>query len=102
MRRILEHYFLHILGYEGSSLKQAIMDNAKSDGKFKNPDGSDNLKDLMLASSLLSYLDSSSTGINDGLSFVEESLDVNECLRVFQIIFEVMDQKQHFDKMIRN
>ena len=41
IRRILEYYFLQLCGYEGASLRQAILVQGKADGKFKDADGND-------------------------------------------------------------
>ena len=101
MRRILEYYFMQIVGYERSGLHQAILDDARTDGRFKNEDGTDNTERYMIASSLLSYLDTSTAGLNDGFNFVEDSMDAEECRKVFAMIFEIMGQKQHYDMMIR-
>lgn len=101
MRRILEYYFRQIVGYERSGLHQAILDDARTDGRFKNEDGTDNTERYMIASSLLSYLDTSTAGLNDGFNFVEDSMDAEECRKVFAMIFEIMGQKQHYDMMIR-
>lgn len=101
MRRILEYYFMQIVGYERSRVHQAILDDARTDGRFKNEDGTDNTERYMIASSLLSYLDTSTAGLNDGFNFVEDSMDAEECRKVFAMIFEIMGQKQHYDMMIR-
>ena len=102
IRRILEYYFLQICGYEGSTLRERILIKGKADGKFKNEDGTDNEERYQMASAMLSYMNASTVGINDGMDFVEDYLDAQECRNVFEMIFESMEQKQHFDMMIGN
>jgi len=33
---------------------------------------------------------------------VEDCLNADECRNIFEMIFEAMDQKQHYDMMYRN
>ena len=40
--------------------------------------------------------------MNDGMDFVDESLNAEECRQIFEMIFDAMNQKQHYDMMFRN
>lgn len=100
IRRILEHYFLQLCGYDGANLRQTILVKGKSDGKFKDADGNDDEKKFWLASTMLAYINASSIGMNDGMDYVEECLDAAECRNIFEMIFDAMDQKQHYDMMM--
>lgn len=102
IRRILEYYFLQICGYDGATLKDRILVKGKADGKFQNDDGSFNEQRYQMAAALLSYIGTSSVGSNDGLQFVEDYLNADECRKAFELIFETMEQKQHYDMMIKN
>ena len=102
IRRILEHYFLQLCGYEGATLRERILIQGKADGRFKNEDGTDNDERYQMASAMLSYINASSIGMNEGMDFVEECLDAKECRNVFEMIFDAMEQKQHFDMMTGN
>lgn len=102
IRRILEYYFLQICGYDGATLKDRILVKVKADGKFQNEDGSFNEQRYQMAATLLSYIGTSSIGSNDGLQFVEDYLNADECRKAFKLIFESMEQKQHYDMMIKN
>ena len=42
----------------------------------------------------------SSDTFNDGLNFVDESMDCDQYRDVFKTIFEVLDQSQHYDRMM--
>lgn len=100
IRRILEYYFLQICGYEGANLRQTILIKGKADGKFKDADGNDDEEKFQLASAMLAYINASSIGMNDGMDYVEECLNAAECRNIFEMIFESMNQKQHYDMMM--
>lgn len=100
IRRILEYYFLQICGYESTSLRQIILIKGKADGKFKDADGNYDEEKFQLASAMLAYLNASSVGMSDGMDYVDECLNAAECRNVFEMIFESMNQKQHYDMMM--
>lgn len=101
IRRILEYYFLQLCGYEGSALRQVILVQAKEDGYYKDADGNDDEEKFQLASAMLAYINASSIGMSDGMDYVEDCLNADECRRIFEMIFELMNQKQHYDMMLR-
>lgn len=102
IRRILEYYFLQLCGYEGATLRHVILVQGKAEGRFKDADGNDDEEKFQLASAMLAYINANSIGMNDGMDFVDESLDAEECRQVFEMIFDAMNQKQHYDMMLRN
>ena len=102
IRRILEHYFLQLCGYEGATLRHVILVQGKADGRFKDADGNDDEEKFQLASAMLAYINANSIGMNDGMDFVDESLNAEECRQIFEMIFDCMNQRQHYDMMIRN
>ena len=102
IRRILEYYFLQLCGYEGSQLRQVILVQGKAEGRFKDADGNDDEEKFQLASAMLSYINASSIGMSDGMDFVEDCLNADECRRIFEMIFDAMEQKQHYDMMMGN
>ena len=102
IRRILEHYFLQLCGYEGATLRHVILVEGKADGRFKDADGNDDEEKFQLASAMLAYINANSIGMNDGMDFVDESLNVEECRQIFEMIFDAMNQRQHYDMMMRN
>ena len=102
IRRILEYYFLQLCGYEGSQLRQVILVQGKTEGRFKDSDGNDDEEKFQLASAMLSYINASSIGMSDGMDFVEDCLNAEECRRFFEMIFDAMEQKQHYDMMMGN
>lgn len=102
IRRILEYYFIQLCGYDGTTLCDRILVQGKDEGKFKNDDGTENDEKFQIASAMLSYINTSSMGLSDGMDFIEEFLDMEECKIIFEMIFEVMQQKQHFNMMTGN
>ena len=54
-----------------------------------------------LAQSMLSYINRADS-FNEGFHFVDESIDVEQYKDVFQMIFDAMDQSQHFLRMINS
>lgn len=100
IRRILEYYFLQLCGYEGSTLRQTILVKGKAEGRFKDDNGDDDEEKYQLATAMLAYINASSIGMNDGIDYVEECLDAAECRSIFEMIFTVMNQKQHYDMMM--
>lgn len=98
MRRILEYYFLQLCGYEGSDLREIVLDEHRS--KFiKQAEGEKpDMTDYQLASSLLAYINNPN-GISDGLNYVEDCEDVEAYKRVFKMIFDALDQSQHYKMM---
>ena len=102
IRRIMEYYFLQLCGYEGDTLRQVILVEGKASGRFKDADGNDDEEKFQLASAMLSYINASSMGMSDGKDYVEDSLNADECRNIFEMIFDAMKQRQHFDMMMGN
>ena len=102
IRRILEYYFLQLCGYEGAHLRDVVLVKAKNDGKYKNLDGTDSDEKYQLAASMLAYINANAIGMNDGMDFVDNCTSAEDCRAIFEMIFTVMGQKQHYDMMIGN
>lgn len=102
IRRILEYYFLQLCGYEGSKLRQVILVQGKAEGRFKDANGNDDEEKFQLASAMLAYINASAIGMSDGIDYVEDCLNADECRNIFEMIFDAMDQKQHYDMMYKN
>ena len=100
MRRILEYYFLQLCGYEGSDLRELVLEKKENREKFikQVEGGQPDMTDYQLASSLLAYINNPN-GISDGLNYVEDCDDVDSYKRVFKLIFEALGQSQHYDMM---
>ena len=100
MRRILEYYFLQLCGYEGSDLREIVLEKKENREKFIKTveDQQPDMTDYQLASSLLAYINNPN-GISDGLNYVEDCDDVDAYKRVFEMIFEALNQSQHYKMM---
>lgn len=100
MRRILEYYFLQLCGYEGSDLRELVLEKKENREKFiKQVEGDQpDMTDYQLASSLLAYINNPN-GISDGLNYVEDCDDVDAYKRVFELIFDALGQSQHYNMM---
>ena len=98
IRRILEHYFLQLCGYEGATLRKIILKDGRSN--FVDEYGNEDVEKYQMASSMLAYIDANSIGMNDDLQYVDDSLNVEECRKTFQTIFQIMKQDQHYNKMM--
>ena len=101
IRRILEYYFLQLCGYEGATLRQIILEDP--DHKYAlthDADGNEDYTKYDLAYAMLSYIAASTNGINDGINFVDDVIDEDVCRDTFHMIFDYMNQNQHFDMMM--
>ena len=100
MRRILEYYFLQLCGYEGSDIRELVLEKEENRKMFiKQVEGQKpDMTDYQLASSLLAYINNPN-GISDGLNYVEDCDDVEAYKRVFKMIFDALQQSQHYQMM---
>ena len=99
VHHILEYYFIQICGYAGADLQKIVLD----DNKDKFVDNSGSKPDYTkheLASALLSYIDSSPALIADGFNIIETGFDAEQIKEVFKMIFEAMQQEQHYKMMM--
>lgn len=102
IRRILEYYFLQLCGYDGAQLRDVVLVKAKANGRYKDEHGNDCDEKFQLASAMLAYINASSIGMNDGMDFVEECLNADDCRKIFSMIFDEMGQLQHYNMMMGN
>lgn len=100
IRRILEHYYLQLCGFEGVTLRKVILEEHKEE--FTHDEfGNEDYTKYDIASSMLSYISNNSFGINDGMNYVDEVIDPELCRIVFRMIFDCTHQEQHYKMMIR-
>lgn len=100
IRRILEYYFLQISCYSGLDLRKKILEENRH--KFVKPDGSFNEKSHGLARTMLAYIYADSIGFNDGMDYVNEGFNTDKMRDVFKLVFDIMEQPQHYKMMIEN
>ena len=102
IRRILEYYFVQLCGYDRYEFSDKILKEHRSD--FIDDEGLPTEDDIryIIASSMLQYLSSSSFSPNDDMFYMEDSWELKQCQDIFELIFEVMDQSQHFRAMTKS
>lgn len=100
IRHILEYYFIQLCGYEGNDLQKIVLEDQKEKFIDREEGKKPNYDRYHLASALLSYINDSPALISDGLNFVEDGTDVEQYRVVFKLIFEAMQQEQHYNMMM--
>ena len=100
IRRILEYYFMQLCGYDGVTIRKRVLDENR--GKFVETvdNGQPDYTKYHLAAAMLSYISASSVGFSDGLNYVDDCADINLYRKVFQLIFEALQQEQHYNMMM--
>ena len=100
IRRILEYYFMQLCGHDGANIRKLVLVDHK--GKFIVPvaNSQPDYTKYHLASAMLSYINSSSVGFSDGLHYVDECADIALYRDVFKLIFEALEQEQHYKMMM--
>lgn len=99
IRRILEYYFLQLCGYESDELCRIVLEDNKERFMTAVEGGAPDYTKFHLAQAMLSYIKRSDS-FNDGLHFVDESIDCRQYKDAFWIIFEAMNQTQHYHMMM--
>lgn len=97
-RRILDQYFLQLCGFDGADIRRTVLETNKH--RFVTEEaGKPNYEKYHLVSALLHYVGSPS-GIGDEM-FIDDECLSSECHKaVFQLIFEAMEQDQHYKMMM--
>ena len=92
IRQILEYYFVQMIGYQNVDLRRDLLD--KHEDEFEK-------EDYVAASAMIAMINVGATGFNDGLYYDASAASVDQLRNVFQKIFRVMDQEQHYNMMTR-
>lgn len=100
IRRILEYYFLQLCGYDGVTLRQCILKDNKDRFIAMDENGQEDYTQYQMASAMLSYISANSIGITDGMNYVDDCIDVDQCRETFRMIFALMNQEQHYNMMM--
>jgi wobble nucleotide-excising tRNase len=103
IRRILEYYFMQLCGYDCVNIRKIVLDDNRD--KFVEPpaveDGLPDNTKHQLASAMLSYISANSVGHIDGLNFIDDCTDATTHKNVFKLIFEALQQEQHYNMMMK-
>lgn len=100
IRRILEHYFLQLCGYDGQDLIKRVLKDNRDKFICQITDDRPDCSQYHLATAMLSYLGAHSNHISDGLNYVEDCTDIDQYRATFKMVFELMDQSQHYNMMM--
>ena len=100
IRRILEYYFLQLCGYDGATLRQRILKDNKDKFIKRDESGKEDYTQYQMASAMLSYINANSVGINDGINFVDDCVDIEQTKEIFRMVFVLMNQEQHYEMMM--
>ncbi len=99
IRRILEAYFLQNLGITPGQLYKKILDEHKDSFAIDNG-GKKDYSDHIMARSMLCYIATTSNSMNSSLYFTAHTDDLNKYRHVFETIFKVMNQHEHYQMMM--
>lgn len=100
IRRILEYYFLQLCGYDGATLRKRILKDNKDKFITCKEDGTEDTTQYQMVSAMLSYICANSIGMNDGMNYVDDCIDVMQTREAFEMIFTLMSQEQHYKMMM--
>lgn len=97
IRQILEYYFLQICGFKNGDLRAELLDKNKK----AFDDGTKEQFEYSMASAMINLMNTGVAGFSDNLYFDASAIDPNQLRTVFQKIFEVTNQQQHYNMMTR-
>lgn len=100
-RQILEYYFIQMVGYQNGNLRSDLLDKNEREFVKISDDGSEDRSDYVSAAVMIAMLNVGATGFNDGLYYDSSATSVKQLRSVFERIFKVMHQEQHFNMMTR-
>lgn len=100
IHRILGYYFLNLCGYTNKKLETELLIN-NSDKFLKDENGNDTQERFNLVRSFLEYLDHSQNTVGNEVYFVD-GVDVQTCRDTFKLVFDTMQQSQHYEMMMKH
>lgn len=100
IRRILEYYFLQLCGYDSSDLRQRILVANKEKFVTVDENGKEDYTKFHIASAMLFYISANSIGMNDGMNYIDDCTNEQQCRETFEMIFTLMNQEQHYKMMM--
>lgn len=99
-RRILEHYFLQLCGYDSADLTTTLLKDNRHKFIRTDTQGQEDLADYHLVQSMLTYISHHKSGLGDDTFLIAQDHDPKQLRHVFQLIFTLMGQEQHYKMMI--
>ena len=95
IRRILEHYFMQLCGYNGANIRKMVLEEKKNRFIIDSDDSK-----YHLAKAMLYYIGATTTGAADSMFAVDDHADALKHKETFKLIFEVLGQNQHYEMMM--
>ena len=89
MRWILVYYLLEICGYGTDGLYRAVLEENRDRFVASSGDGMPDHTKLHLVQAMLSCIKRTSS-LNDGMCFVAEIADLDQCKDTYRLIFEAL------------
>lgn len=99
IRQILEYYFIQMIGYKSGNLRYDLLDKNEPEFVKKMDDGSEDRTEYVAAAAMIAMLNVGATGFNDGLYYDSSAVSTDHLRLVFEKIFKVMKQEQHYNMM---
>lgn len=101
IRQILEYYFMQMCGRDRKKLRLEVLEGKHRDlFMIPGPEGGKpDPSKYHLADSMLRFI-SNPTGFGSEIHYVEERGDVEQYLKVFKLIFDAMEQSEHYKMMM--
>ena len=97
-RQILCRYFLLTCHHDGREMQKVLLDEHKE--AFAPPGSADWHSSFNIVSAMVSLMDLNCSGAMNSLYFDMSAVDSKQIRFVFQRIFEVMHQEQHYRHML--
>ena len=97
IHRILDFYFLDMCGKDGLGLREEILIKNRDRFIGTKPDGSPDMTLFHLADSMLQYM---GAGVEGDMHYVSDGADVDQIRWTFEMIFDRLGQKPHYDMMM--
>jgi hypothetical protein len=84
-------------GYDGADLERLILTDGRKE--FVDDQGVERLEEISIVRSMLAYISSTRPGIHGGLHYVEDSVDLDVYRSLFEKVFIIMHERQHYNRM---
>lgn len=97
IHRILDFYFLDMCGKDGLGLREEILIKNRDRFIGTKPDGTPDMTLFHLADSMLQYM---GAGVEGDMNYVSDGADVDQIRWTFEMIFDRLGQKPHYDMMM--
>ena len=81
-------------------IRKRILEDNKDKFVDVSADGKADYSRYHLVSAMLSYITALSIGISDSLHYVDDCTDATQYKEVFKLIFDTLEQGQHYRMMM--